>query len=133
MVDKKTKSALDRKLEEIRETPASFTFFVSLHDFVEYIESTASFAVFFSGTKKGSRAKEISLRYAILKQVYQGIEDLDVNTNADLGHDRNVAIRDLALIRSNNVSENNSFWKRRELLRKIATETHATLNSYLAE
>jgi hypothetical protein len=132
-IDKKTKSALDRKLKEIRETPASFTFFISLHDFVEYIESTPSFAVFFNGTKKGSRAKEISLRYAILKQVYQGIEDLDVQTTADLGHDRNVAIRDLTLIRANNVSENNSFWKRRELLRKIAAETHATLDSYLAE
>jgi len=33
-----------------------FTFFVSLHHFVEYIESTLSFAPFFSTAKKGSRA-----------------------------------------------------------------------------
>lgn len=129
----KVKSVLDRKLKEVRETPASFPFFVSLHDFVQYIESTPSFAVFFSGVKRGSRASELSPKYFVMKQVYQGIEDIDVRTTDDLGHDRYVAIRELNLIRKKDVSENNSFWKRRELLRKVAGETHRTLQSYLSE
>ena len=129
----KINSILDKKLKKVRETPASFTFFVSLHDFVEYIESTPSFTVFFSGTKKGSRASEISPKYSILKEVYQGIEDIDVHTTNDLGHNRYVAIRDLSLIRNNDISENNSFWKRRELLRKTAGEIHQTMHNYLSE
>ena len=128
----KIKLALDRKLKEVRETPASFTFFVSLHDFVEYIESTPKFAIFFSG-KKGSRASELSAKYSIMKQIYQGIEDIDIRTTDDLGHDRYVAIRELSLIRKKDLSENNSFWKRRELLRKLAGEIHAILYSYLSE
>ncbi|MGC9599049.1 MAG: hypothetical protein ABSE18_01535 [Minisyncoccia bacterium] len=130
---KKIKLVLDRKLKEVCETPASFTFFVSLHDFVKYIESTPSFAVFFSGAKKGGRAKELSPKYSVMRQVYQGIEDIDVRTTNDLGHDRYVAIRELSLIRNKDVSDNNSFWKRRELLRKVAGEIHHTLQSYLSE
>lgn len=130
---KKIQSVLNRKLKEVRETPASFVFFVSLHDFVQYIESTPSFAVFFNGAKKGSRASEISPKYSVLKRIYQGIEDIDVRTTNDLGHDRYMAIRELSSIRKNDVSENNSFWKRRELLRKLVGEIHATLHSHLSE
>jgi hypothetical protein len=129
----KIKSVLGQKIKEVRETPAGFTFFVSIHDFVKYIEATPKFAVFFAGTKKGSRAKELSAKYAMMKQIYQGIEDIDVRTTNDLGHDRYVAIRDLSLIRSKNVSENNSFWRQRELLRKLAGEIHETLYGYLSE
>lgn len=126
-------SVLDRKHRSVRETPAGFPFFVSLHDFVKYIESTPSFAVFFSGVKRGSRASEIPPKYEVLKQVYQGIEDIDIRTADDLGHDRYVAIRELSLIRGKDLSENNSFWKRRELLRKVAGEIHGTLQGYLSE
>jgi hypothetical protein len=129
----KIKLALDRKIKKVRETPASFTFFVSIHDFVEYIESTPSFAVFFSTAKKGSRAKELSAKYAIMRQIYQGIEDIDVRTADDLGHDRFVAIRDLSSIRNKNFSDSNSFWKQREVLRKLAGDIHATLCVYLSE
>lgn len=129
----KIRSALDRKLKKVHETPASFGFFVSLHNFVEYIESTPTFAVFFSGTKRGSRASELSPKYFVMKQVYQGIEDIDVRTASDLGHDRYVAIRELGLIRNKDISENNSFWKRRELLRKVAGQVHETLRGYLSE
>ena len=134
MIPAKTiKSTLDQKIKEVRETPASFPFFVSLHDFVQYIESIPSFGVFFSGTKKGSRAKELSAKYAMMRQIYQGIEDIDVDTKDDLGHDRYAAIRDLSLIRSKNVSENNLFWRQREPLRKLAGDIHATLHTYLSE
>ena len=133
MTSEKIRVVLDQKIKEVRETPASFTFFVSLHNFVEYIEVTPAFAVFFSGAKKGSRAKELTAKYAIMRKVYQGVEDIDVRTTADLGHDRYVAIRDLCLIRDKNVSENNSFWKQREILRKLAGEIHGTLCVYLTE
>jgi hypothetical protein len=129
----KIKLALDRKLKRVREAPAGFTFFVSLHNFVQYIESTPKFAVFFSGAKRGSRASELSPKYFVMKQVYQGIEDIDMSTTHDLGHDRYVAIRELGLIRKNDFSENNSFWKRRELLRKVAGQIHETLRGYLSE
>ncbi|MGC9968397.1 MAG: hypothetical protein ABSC29_01535 [Minisyncoccia bacterium] len=128
----KTKLALDRKFKGICETPAGFNFFVSLHDFVQYIEATPSFGVFFRGTK-GSRASEIPQKYSILKQIYQGIEDIDVRTTNDLGHDRYVAIRELSLIRNKDVSDNNPFWKRRESLRKLAGDIHKTLHGYLSE
>jgi hypothetical protein len=130
---KQIQSTLDKKIKKVRETPENFAFFVSLHDFVEYIESIPSFATFFAGAKKGSRAKEIPLKYSILKQVYQGIEDIDIRTTDDLGHDRFVAIRELGLIRNNTFSENNSFWKKRELFRKLTGEIHQTLRSYLLE
>ena len=130
---KKIKSVLDRKLKEVREAPAGFPLFVSLHDFVAYIEATPSFAAFFSGAKRGNRAAELSPKYFVMKQVYQGIEDIDLRTSDDLGHDRYVAIRELSSIRNKDFSENNTFWKRRELLRKVAGEVHKTLNGYLAE
>jgi hypothetical protein len=129
----KIKTDLDQKFKKVREAPEGFTFFVSLHHFVEYIESTPSFAIFFSTAKKGSRAAEISPKYAVLRQIHQGIKDIDVTTTDDLGHDRFVAIRDLTLIRKSEVSENNTFWKRRESLRKLAGEIHKTLEAYLSE
>jgi hypothetical protein len=129
----KIKTVLDKRLKEVRETPASFPFFVSLHDFVQYIESTPSFAPFFSAAKRGSRAAELSPKYFVMRQVYQGVEDIDIRTTKDLGHDRYVAIRELSLIRNKDFSENNSFWKRRELLRKVAGDTHKTLYGYLSE
>ncbi len=129
----KIKSTLDQKFKKVNETPAGFSFFVSLHDFVEYVESTPSFNAFFGTAKRGSRAAEISPKYSILKQVHQGIEDIDVNTTDDLGHDRFVAIRELTLIRKKDTSENNSFWKKRDFLRKLTGDIHRTLNAYLGE
>jgi len=129
----KIASTLDQKIKKVRETPEGFAFFVSLHNFVEFIEATPSFAVFFiAAKKKGSRSGEISSKYSILKEVYQGIEDIDVKTTADLGHDRFVAIRELGLIRDNNLSNNNSFWKRREFLRKLTNDIHETLRNHLS-
>ena len=128
---KQIKEGLDKKLKKVRETPENFALYVSLHDFVHYIESIPSFAPFFDDSRKG-RAKELPIKYSFLKQVYQGIEDIDVKTTDDLGHDRFVAIRELTLIRANNLSENNSFWKKRELFRKLVNEVHTTLHAYLA-
>lgn len=126
------KTALDRKFHEINDPSAGFSFFVSIHNFVEYIESAPSFSTFFAINQKGSRIPELSAKYFILKQVYQGIEDIDSHTKDDLGHDRYVAIRELSQIRNKDFSEgNNSFWRRRELIRKVAGETHKMLSGHL--
>ena len=124
------KAALHRKFEKIEKTPAGFAFFVSIHDFVEYIESTPSFDVFLKG--RSARAKEIPGKYVTLKQIYQGIEDLDERSGVDLGHDRYVAIRELGLIKKNELSENNSFWRRRESFRKVIGEVYRTLDAHLS-
>jgi hypothetical protein len=126
------KLALNRKFEKIKQAPAGFGLFVSIHDFVEYIESAPSFSVFLKG-KRPARGKEIPVRYPFLRQIYQGIEDIDLATNADLGHDRYFAIRELSSIRKNDVSESNSFWKRREAFRKLTGEVYKTLDAYLSE
>jgi hypothetical protein len=127
------KLGLDRKLKAVHETPAGFPFFVSIHDFVRYIESTPSFAVFFAGAQKRSRASELSPKYSVMRQIYQGVEDIDLCTTDDLGHDRYVAIRELGLIRKAEFSENNSLWRRRELMRKMADEIYKTLCDHLSE
>ncbi|MDR3581960.1 MAG: hypothetical protein P4L67_01660 [Candidatus Pacebacteria bacterium] len=129
---KQVRQMLAKKGGKVREAPEGFAFYVSLHDFIEYIESTPSFEVFFKGRGKGSRAKDLAPKYFVLKQVYQGIEDIDLRTTDDLGHDRYVAIRELGLIRKKDISENNSFWKRREQLKKVAGEVHKTLDDYLS-
>ena len=122
---------LDRKFEEVRGAPAGFAFFVSLHDFVAYIESEPKFSVFFRGAKR-SRARELSAKYVLMKQVYQGIEDIAIRTERDLGHDRFVTIRDLGLIRDDRAEENNNLWRQREVLRKLADAVHKTLRAHLS-
>ena len=129
---KQTRLTLAKKGKKVRETPDGFKFYISLHDFIEYVEVTPLFGVFFQGKKKGSRARDLAPKYFVLKQVYQGIEDLDLRTTDDLGHDRYVAIRELGLIKGKILSENNSFWKRREQLRKVAGEVHKTFDDYLS-
>jgi len=123
------KETLELKFKKVKETSASFDFFISIHDFIGFIESDASFAIFLGA--KAKRSKEIPPKYFYLKQIYQGIEDIDETSNADLGHDRYVAIRELGMIRRNDVSDNNSFWKRRELFRKLSSEVYKILDAHL--
>lgn len=125
------KLALQRKFEKIQKAPEGFDFYVSVHDFVEYIEATPRFDVFLKGAKP-KRAKELPGKYFCLKQIYQGIEDLDEKSGVDLGHDRYVAIRELDLIRKSDISENNSFWRRREAFRKMIGEVYKTLDAHLS-
>jgi len=121
---------LRRTFSKVKETAAGFDFFVSIHDFVKFIESDASFVAFLG--EKAERASEMPHKYFYLKQVYQGIEDIDRKSTVDLGHDRYVAIRELAMIRRNDVSDNNALWKRRELFRKLIHEIYKTLDAHLA-
>ncbi len=123
---------LNNRFKEVNDTPAGFAFFVSLHDFVGYIESAPSFADFFAGAEKGGRTEEFLPKYSVMKQVYQGIEDINAPQDGDIGHDRYTAVRELNAIKKNDVSDSNGLWKRRETLRKLAGDVHAKLSAHLS-
>ena len=44
-----------------------------------------------------------------------------------------MTVNDLRRIQNNETSENNSFWKKRELFRKLTAEVYERLNINLAE
>lgn len=125
---KKVKSDLDKKFQKVLKTPASFDFFVAIHDFIEYIESNASLSNSLSSRIKSNRELNIPNKYGYLKQIYQGLEDADIKTNIDLGHTRYMAIQELNRIRNKDVSESNSFWKKRELFRRLTGEIYEILS-----
>jgi hypothetical protein len=130
---KKIKTVLDTKYRKIRETPASFAFFIAIHDFVQYIEATPKFCVFLGGSKARRSAEIPQKKYSLLTQIYQGIEDIEVKPAKDPGHSRYSVMRELGSIRNKDVSESNTFWKKREALRKLTAEIYSTLNVYLSE
>lgn len=130
---KKTKSGLDKKLKKIQQTQAGFDFYVAIHSFVKFIESNPDLPKTLRKDVKVNRELNIASKYDYLKQVHQGIEDVNVRSNVDLGHARYATIKDLNKIRSNELSENNSLWKKRELLRKNVGEVHATLCTHLTK
>lgn len=127
----KTLSGLDRKFQKVSQTPASFNFFVAIHDFIEYIELNPSLSGGLSLRLKANQELDIQNKYGYLKQIYQGVEDINIKTNKDLGHARYAVIRDLNKIQINDVSESNSFWKKRELSRKSTDEIYQRLTVYL--
>lgn len=114
----KKKPNLDQKLQKMLKTPASFAFFVAIHDFVEVIEIDKTLS------KKLSR----DLKYGHLKQIHRGIKDIKLRSTEDLGHERYMVINDLNRIQKEEMSESNSFWKKRELFRKIALEVYERVN-----
>ncbi|MDP1688909.1 MAG: hypothetical protein Q8L47_02150 [bacterium] len=130
---KKTKSSLDSKLKKIQLTQAGFDFYVAIHSFVKFVESNPELPKSLRKDVKLNRELNIASKYDYLKQVYQGIEDVNVRSNVDLGHARYATIKDLNKIRSNELSENNTLWKKRELLRKTVGEVHTILSTYLTK
>ena len=125
---KKVKSDLDKKFQKVLKTPASFDFFTAIHDFIEYIELNPSLSSKLSSRVKFNRELNIPNKYGYLKQIYQGLEDADIKSSADLGHTRYMVIQELNRIRNKDVSESNSFWKKRELFRKLTGEIYEILN-----
>ncbi|RJQ29843.1 hypothetical protein C4571_00265 [Candidatus Parcubacteria bacterium] len=123
----KVKSGLDKKFQRVLTTPAGFDFFVAIHDFIEYIESNPSLSGALSPRMKPNRELKIPVKYGYLKRIYQGLEDADNKSNADLGHERYSVLLELNRIRNEDVSDSNSFWKKRELLRKLAGEVYKRL------
>ena len=125
---KKVKSDLDKKFQKVLKTPASFDFFTAIHDFIEYIELNPSLSSKLSSRVKFNRELNIPNKYGYLKQIYQGLEDADIKSSADLGHTRYMVIQELNRIRNKDVSESNSFWKKRELFRKLTGEIYEILS-----
>ncbi len=124
----KVKSGLDKKFQKVLKTPAGFDFFVAIHDFIEHIELNSSLSDSLSSRIKSNRELNIPSKYSYLKQIYQGLEDADIKSNIDLGHARYAVLLELNRIRNKDVSESNSFWKKRELLRKLTGEIYNRLN-----
>ena len=124
----KVKSDLDEKFQKVLKTPASFAFFVAIHDFIKHIELNSSLSDSLSRRTKPNRELNIPNKYNHLKEIYQGLEDIDTKSGADLGHVRYMVVQDLNKIRNKNFSESNSFWKKRELFRKLTGEIYERLN-----
>ena len=128
----KTKSGLDRKFRKVLKTPASFDFFLAIHDFIKYIELNPSLVESLSPRIRVNRELDIADKYSYLKKIYQGLEDVNIKSDLDLGHARYFVIRELNLIQKNDFSDSNSFWKKRELFRKLAEEIYQRLSTNLS-
>jgi hypothetical protein len=123
----KTKSDLDKKFKKVLQTPASFDFFVAIHDFIKHIELNPSLLNGLSARIKINKELDIAGKYDYLKRIYQGLEDISKKSSNDLGHARYAVILELNRIQNNDVSDSNSFWKKRELSRKLATMIYERL------
>ena len=124
---------LDKKFRKVTLTPASFDFFLAIHDFVRHIELHNSLSGILSRRTKAHLELDIAGKYNYLKQIYQGVEDINTKSDADLGHARYAVVRDLNRIQNNDFSESNSFWKKRESSRKLATIIYERLNPSVSE
>ncbi len=129
----KVKSDLDKNFQKVIKTPAGFDFFVAIHDFIEHIELNSSFYGSLSSRTKPNRERNISNKYNHLKQIYQGLEDINGKSGVDLGHTRCMVMVELNRIKNKDVSESNPFWKKRELFRKLTGEIYERLSpDYIA-
>lgn len=121
----KTISGLNSKFKKVQHAPENFEFFIAIHDFVKYIQADPAL-----------RRVKFPEKYSYLKQVYQGLEDVEGESKAasknDLGHDRYSVIRDMTRIRDKDFSDSNAFWKKRELFRKLTCEIYQQLEEHLS-
>lgn len=124
----KTKMDLTKKYEKVLGTPASFAFFEAIHDFVACVESQPVLVKSLSDRLKANQELNIGKKYLFLKQVYQGFEDIAIQSKKDLGHDRYSVIRDLNRIKNKETTDTNAFWKRRELLRNSTGDIYRRLS-----
>ena len=129
---KKLHSNLSKKFQKVSTTPASFAFFVAIHDFVSFIEVNSALAKGLSDRIKINKELDIGSKYGYLRKIYQGLEDINTKSTADLGHDRYMALQDLNRIQNKQLSDNNSFWKKRELSRKLAGMVYERLKVHLS-
>lgn len=124
----KIKSGLDKKFQKVLKTPASFDFFVAIHGFIKHIELNPVLSSVVLSNAKANQELNIPVKYGNLKRIYQGLEDAENKSDVDLGHTRYAVIVELNRIRNNDVSESNSFWKKRELFRQLAGEIYQRFN-----
>jgi hypothetical protein len=118
-----SKTDLHKSFQKVLDTPASFEFFVAIHDFVESLENDPAFSGGFLRRKANSDLA-IPTKYGYLKQIHQGLEDAAKSSAGDIGHDRYSVLRDLTKIKNKETNDSNMFWKKRELFRKLAAEVH---------
>jgi len=123
----KVKIDLDKRFQKVLKTPAGFDFFVAIHDFIEIIELNSSLSSGLSPRLKPNREQNIPNKYNNLRQIYQGLEDVNGKPGVDLGHARCMVLADLNRIKNKNISESNLFWKKRELFRKLTGEIYERL------
>jgi hypothetical protein len=131
VADKKKKSDLEKKFQRVATTPAGFEFFVAIHDFVGHIEADEFLIGGLSSKIKANRELDIATKYEHLKKIYQGLEDIAAQSKKDLGHTRYMVIQELGKIQNADVSESNSFWRKRELFRKLSGTVYERLNAHL--
>jgi len=129
----KTKLDLDRKYLKVMKTPASFALYEAIHSFVQYIELNPTLSKKLSYKIKANRDLGIPAKYGSLRQIYQGIEDINIESDDDLGHERYTTICDLNRIQSGETLENNVFWKKREVLKKSTVKIYERLNVEIAD
>lgn len=129
----KMKSDLNKKFQKVLQTQAGFDFFVAIHDFIKYIELNPTLSKGILNLVKTDKELNLANKYEYLKKIYQGLEDISVKSNVDLGHTRYMVIQELNKIKNKDVSENNSFWKKRELSRKLAGIIYEKLNARLSK
>ena len=125
---KKVKIGLDKKFQKVLKTPASFNFYVAIHDFVEHIELNPVLSDCLLAKTKLNIETNITNKYGYLKQIYQGVEDAQSTSGADIGHTRCMALLEINKIRNKELSETNSFWKKRELFRNLTGEIYKRLS-----
>lgn len=132
-LQKKTQLDLDKRFRKVLRTPASFAFFVAIHDFIKCIELNSALSTGLSYQTEINRDLKLPAKYASLKQIYQVLEDCAGHSDSDLGHDRYMAICDLKRIQNNEFSENNPLWKKRETFRRLTVEVHERLHVNLSQ
>ena len=123
----KAKIDLDKKYQKVLKTPASFDFFVAIHDFVDHIESNASLVKVLLSKTGANLELKIPAKYDYLKQIHRGLKDAKSKSDSDLGHARYAVILELNKIKDNDVSDSNSFWKKREVMRKFVSDIYGRL------
>lgn len=123
----KQKLDLDKKFQKVLATPASFDFFVAIHDFIEHIESDSSLVKILLSKAGANVELKIPIKYDYLKKIHQGMKDVKSKSDADLGHARYAVILELNKIKDNDVSDSNSLWKKREAMRKFVTDIYSRL------
>lgn len=128
-----SKQALEKKFQRVATTPAGFDFFVAIHDFVGHIEANTFLVSGLSSKIKANRDLDISSKYEHLKKIYQGLEDIALQSKKDLGHTRYMVIQELGKIKNAEATESNSFWRKRELFRKLTGTVYDRLNAHLTE
>ena len=132
-ISEKRKLDLNKKFQMVLEAPASFDFFLAIHGFIKHIELDPLLSRGLSDRVKANRELDIMNKYGYLKKIYQGLEDINIKSNIDLGHARYMVIRELSQIKNKEFSESNSFWRKRELLKKLTNIVYERLNVYLSE